>query len=168
MLGVAERDLASDESGFLGGLPVDLSDPADVAQDEVFPFGEPFELEVPLAICAARPDDDALFIKVGQRHAAFFGRTRDFQARERGRRHQADTEVAGDNFLALVVDQRDIARERRGSRLSVGRIGLGNSLGSQGVSLESEGVSTLPAARHQGEYEQAESHEETPGGRSGP
>ena len=168
MLGVAERDLASDESGFLGGLPVDLSDPADMAQDEVFALGEPFELEVPLAIGPPRPDDDALFIKVGQRHAALFGRTLDFQARERGRRHQADTEVASDNLLALVVDQRDIARERRGSGLSVGRIGLGNSLGSQGVSLKPEGGPTLPSARHQRKHEQAENNEETRGGRSGP
>jgi len=168
MLGVAESDLASDESGFLGGLPVDFSNPADMAEDEVLAFGESFELEVPLAIGAPRPDDDAFFIKVGQRHAALFGRIFDFQARERGRRHQADTEVAGDNFLALVVDQRDIARERRGSGLSVGRIGLGNPLGSQGVSLEPERVPTLPAARYQRKHEQAENNEGTLGGRSGP
>ena len=47
MLGVAERELASDESGFLGGLPVDLSDPADVAQDEVFALGSPSNWKFP-------------------------------------------------------------------------------------------------------------------------
>lgn len=167
MLGVAKRNLASDQSCFLGGLPVDLSNPADVAEDEVLAFGEPFELEVPLAIGAPGPDDDALFIEVGKRHAALFGRTRNFQTREGRRRHQADTEVAGDNLFALVVDQRDIARERRRPGLSVGRIGLGNALGSQGVSLEPEGVSALSAARHQRKDEQAESNEETPCGRSG-
>jgi len=46
MLGVPESNFSAHQPGFLGRFPLDLANPADVAENKILSGRKPFELEI--------------------------------------------------------------------------------------------------------------------------